>query len=151
MLHYCKKCGRLVQEVYGREKQICDYCNSNLYPVPDEYLGGKSKGFIKQELKQQFIDEYIKSSPEFDQYLFDHWKEDILERRMEEAAFLEHYRAEREGRAKGNRFGIECPYCHATNVRKVSFAGRAVSTGLFGLGSSKIGKQWHCNRCGSDF
>lgn len=28
---------------------------------------------------------------------------------------------------------------------------RVVSTGLFGLGSNKVGKQWHCSQCGSDF
>lgn len=45
----------------------------------------------------------------------------------------------------------KCAYCGSTNVRKISTAGRIVSTGLFGLGSKKIGKQWHCNSCGSDF
>lgn len=46
---------------------------------------------------------------------------------------------------------IKCPYCSATNLTKISAVGRAVSIGLFGLGSKKIGKQWHCNKCGSDF
>lgn len=46
---------------------------------------------------------------------------------------------------------IKCPYCNATDVSKISTAGRVVSVGLFGLGSSKIGKQWHCKKCGSDF
>lgn len=46
---------------------------------------------------------------------------------------------------------IKCPYCQSTNVTKISTAGRVVSVGLFGLGSSKIGKQWHCKKCGSDF
>lgn len=46
---------------------------------------------------------------------------------------------------------IECPYCKSTNVTKISTSGRIVSVGLFGLGSKKIGKQWHCNNCKSDF
>lgn len=46
---------------------------------------------------------------------------------------------------------VKCPYCKSANVRKISTAGRVVSTGLFGLGSKKIGKQWHCGNCGSDF
>ena len=45
----------------------------------------------------------------------------------------------------------ECPYCHKNNTHKISGIGRWVSSGLFGLGSSKVGKQWHCNNCGSDF
>lgn len=44
-----------------------------------------------------------------------------------------------------------CPYCNSVSTRKISTLSRAFSTGLFGLGSSKVGKQWHCNKCGSDF
>lgn len=46
---------------------------------------------------------------------------------------------------------IKCPYCQSTNTSKISMVDRVVSTGLFGLGSKKVGKQWHCNQCGSDF
>lgn len=46
---------------------------------------------------------------------------------------------------------ITCPYCQSTNIKKISKTSRFVSTGLFGLASSKIGKQWHCNSCKSDF
>ena len=46
---------------------------------------------------------------------------------------------------------ITCPYCKSTNTKKLSSLSRALSAGIFGLGSSKIGKQWHCNSCGSDF
>ena len=46
---------------------------------------------------------------------------------------------------------IECPYCHSTNTHKLSIISRGTSTLMFGLASSKIGKQWHCNKCGSDF
>lgn len=46
---------------------------------------------------------------------------------------------------------IQCPYCKSFDSKKISAGSRIVSTGLFGLGSSKIGKQWHCNSCKSDF
>lgn len=46
---------------------------------------------------------------------------------------------------------IICPYCHSSNVTKISNFDRVVSTGLFGLASKKVGKQWHCNNCKSDF
>ncbi len=46
---------------------------------------------------------------------------------------------------------VKCPYCSSTNTSKISMVGRVVSTGLFGLGSKKIGKQHHCNKCNSDF
>lgn len=47
--------------------------------------------------------------------------------------------------------GAKCPYCNSTNTTKITVAKRSVSTYLFGLGSSKVGKQWHCNNCKSDF
>lgn len=46
---------------------------------------------------------------------------------------------------------IKCPYCSSTDISKISVISRIVSTGLFGLGSKKVGKQWHCNQCNSDF
>lgn len=46
---------------------------------------------------------------------------------------------------------VECPYCHSTNVKKIGLLNRAISTELWGLGSKKIGKQFHCNNCGADF
>lgn len=41
---------------------------------------------------------------------------------------------------------VECPYCHSTNTRKLSgFA----KLGTMSWGASP--KEWHCNRCNSDF
>lgn len=149
MLCYCNKCGRIVQ--CDNLNEQCDYCSSILYFVPDEYLGGKSRGFIKKDLEQQFIDQYIKSSPEFDQYLFDHRDEDLFKRRMENKAKMEHGKAVLEGRDKGNQFGVECPYCHATNVKKITATSKVVNTAMFGIFGTKRHKQWHCNSCNSNF
>lgn len=47
---------------------------------------------------------------------------------------------------------IECPYCHSTNTNKISGISKAGSVALFGVFAiGKVSKQWHCNRCGSDF
>lgn len=42
-------------------------------------------------------------------------------------------------------------YYHSRNTSKIETVSRMFSAGFFGLGSKKIGKQWHCNSCGSDF
>ncbi len=150
MLCYCKKCGRIIQ--CDELNEQCDYCLSIVYPIPDEYTIGKSKTAINKDLKQQFIDEYIKSSPEFDQYLFDHRDEDLSKRRMENRAKSEHGKAVLEGKDKGNKFGVECPYCHATNVKKITNTSKAVHTAVFGIFSiGRNSKQWHCDHCNSDF
>lgn len=46
---------------------------------------------------------------------------------------------------------VSCPYCQSRNCSKIGAIGRSISFGLFGFGSSKIGKQWHCKNCNSDF
>lgn len=46
---------------------------------------------------------------------------------------------------------IQCPYCHSTNVSRISTVSRVTSITMVGLASKKIGKQWHCNNCKSDF
>ena len=46
---------------------------------------------------------------------------------------------------------VKCPYCRSTFTKKIGSMNRAVSFGFLGFGSSKIGKQWHCNSCCSDF
>ena len=46
---------------------------------------------------------------------------------------------------------VPCPYCKSTNTEKISTLNRAVSISIVGAASSKLGKQWHCNNCKSDF
>lgn len=46
---------------------------------------------------------------------------------------------------------VTCPYCKSTNTKKISAVSRAGSILGFGLFSKKLGKEWHCNNCGSDF
>ncbi len=152
MLCYCNKCGRVVQRTSKDLEKPCDYCNNVLQIVPKEFTADGLETCLEDDLKQQFIDQYIKSSPEFDQYLFDHRDEDLSKRKMENMAKLAHGRAILEGRDKGNKFGVECPYCHATNVKKISAVSKAGGVALFGIfGLGRAGKQWHCDRCGSDF
>lgn len=47
---------------------------------------------------------------------------------------------------------VECPYCHSTNTKKISGMSKAGSIALLGIfGLGKTIKQWHCNKCKSDF
>lgn len=120
--------------------------------IPKQFLIGERGIAINKKLKDQFINEYIKSSPEFDQYLYDHRDEDLSKRHMGNRAKLEHGKAVLEGRDKGNKFGVECPYCHATNVKKITNTSKAVHTAVFGIFSlSRNSKNYHCNHCNSDF
>lgn len=46
---------------------------------------------------------------------------------------------------------MPCPYCKSTNTEKISTLNRAVSISIVGAASSKLGKQWHCKNCNSNF
>ena len=152
-LNYCKKCGRLLQNSWGENDLICDCCKTKTIPVPKEFLDKELGVFFKDKnTKQQFINEYIKKSPEFDQYLFDHRDEILAKQSAEFNAKLEHGKAILEGRDKGNKFGVECPYCHATNVKRITATSKAVHTAIFGIFSmGRNAKNYHCNNCNSDF
>lgn len=147
MLCYCNKCGRVVQRASKELEKPCDYCNNALQIVPKEFTAGGLETCLEDDLEQQFINEYIKSSPKFDQYLFDHRDEDLAKRRMENRAKLEHGKAILEEKSRSPK----CTYCGSTNIKKIGLLNRAISTELWGLSSKKIGKQFHCNNCGADF
>lgn len=46
---------------------------------------------------------------------------------------------------------VECPYCHSKDTEKIGTISRAVSISVAGAASGKIGKQWHCKHCNSNF
>ncbi len=150
MLHYCKKCGRVVE--INTQDKICDYCKSKVYPVPEKYWLDGLDFLITNEQKKLLREELVKTAPEFDEYLFSHRDHDLAERTAKIDAALEHGKAVLEGRDKGNKFGVECPYCHATNVKKITNTSKVTYTALFGIFSmGRNSKNFHCNRCGAEF
>ena len=152
---YCDKCGM----TYSRlaEFDTCRVCNNKLKIVPNEYfITEKEKKWceLSKEMEQKLREELVLTSPNFDKYYFVHRDEimsNIHKKIDEEAEDLARIRAKNAGTDKGNPYGITCPYCKATNIRKIGVVSRSISAGIFGLGSKKIGKQWHCDHCGSDF
>ena len=146
MLHYCKKCGRVTHESYGRKEQICDCCKNVMYPVPNQYLwDGFDENFKDKESEQLLIEELVKTSPEFDQYLFDHRDEILAKQSAELNAKLAHGKAILEEQSRV----AKCPSCGSSNVSKIGTLNRMVYAGLFGLASSKISKTHKCNHCGT--
>lgn len=145
MLCYCKKCGRIVLFLLDKDEKVCDCCKNIVFPIPEQYLS--SEFSIKEEFEQQFINDYIKSSSEFDQYLFEHRDEILAKQSAEFNAKMEHGETVLEEMSRNPK----CTYCGSTNIRKIGLLSRVISTELWGLGSKKIGKQFHCNHCGADF
>lgn len=73
-----------------------------------------------------------------------------LEEKMSE---LSRQAVEKEFRLKQSGYHgmAECPYCHSRDTREISTTSKVASAAMLGIASNKIGKQWHCNNCKSDF
>lgn len=148
MLYYCIKCGRIIFFMEDKKEKICDCCQTNVCPIPEEYKGISSYKTYQNDLWEK----YVKTSPEFDPYLFKHRDEILANKSVKYEAAIAHGKAILEGKDKGNKFGVECPYCHATNVKKITNTSKAVHTAVFGIFSiGRNSKNFHCNSCGSDF
>lgn len=148
MLDYCDKCGWIWQNSHNQKDTFCEICNNKLKPVPNEYFEDPNfKILLSKKMKQKLLEELVFTSPNFDQYYFDNAINIKGLRDAEFDAKMAHGKAILEEQSKR----VTCSYCGSSNVKKIGLLNRAVSTELWGLGSKKIGKQWHCNNCGSDF
>ncbi len=102
--------------------------------------------------EQRLFDEIISKSPEFDINLWNNRDTILKQRERQQEQDINHGKAILEGRDKGNKFGVECPYCHATNVKKITNTSKAMHTAIFGIFSmGRNSKNFHCNNCNSDF
>ena len=131
----CRKCGYFKGNAY--EDPTCPICGEKLL---DAGLDFKTFGHMSKEEENAYREEFLKGIE-----LDPHWvkKREEGQRKLEENIIRE--------REEFNRTHAECPYCHKRNTKKISTGSRLLSVGFFGLGSKKVGKQWHCNNCGSDF
>ena len=161
MLVYCKKCGRTIMNNRGKEI-LCDICDSPMYRVPLKYLDVDENGELFDDLfgddmEDKFIEECVKTAPEFDQELFDKRPYIQKKRSQEYNRMLNAHEAIRAGAdpklafKNGGQNLPKCPACGSLNVKKIGSVERAASVGLFGLFSKKIGKTFECKNCGMMF
>lgn len=146
MYKFCNKCGNItLGNKYLEER--CSVCGKVIIPVPINYIQ-ENDIFTDKELEDKkiiIIEELVKTSPEFDQYLFDHRDEILAKQSAEFNAKMEHGKAVLEEQARIPK----CPSCGSSNISKIGVMGRAVSFSLVGFASSKIGKTHKCNNCGT--
>lgn len=148
MYKFCNKCGNITLGNKHIEEK-CWVCGSILVSVPTKYIQ-ENEILTDKELDNKtvvLIEELIKPSSEFDQYLFDHREEILSKKNTAFDMTMTHGKAIIEEKSKSPK----CTYCGSTNIKKIGLLNRAISTELWGLGSKKIGKQFHCNNCGADF
>lgn len=125
-MHICPKCA------WFKFRRVCDFCNEKMIPTETEFnevmeMSDKQE----EEIIEHYIQTLIKDtySPEAREY----------REKNEKSAFADY--------VPNNQ--LKCPHCGSTNISKIGVVNRAVSVGLLGLASDKIGKTHKCNKCGS--
>ena len=168
---YCPKCGNITTK-WIDAKCFCGHKMFDINPkwnITDEKqeeiykakdYGEKTREEVVAEWKEYcrpFIEEFVMHHPDFDMWSYEHqdeiyqeWKRKSDERFNREREAYQNQKIA-EIQEKLNNPTITCPYCKSSNTKKISTMIRMFCGGLFGFGSKKIGKQWHCNSCGSDF
>ncbi|SFU56971.1 hypothetical protein [Butyrivibrio sp. INlla21] len=53
-----------------------------------------------------------------------------------------------EEKAQKQQYIPKCPTCGSPDIKKITGGKRWITTGIFGLGSSNLGKTMECNNCG---
>lgn len=122
----CPKCARF------KVHRICPFCN------------------IQQVVTETTLEEVMEMSEKQEEDLINYYIETLIKDTYDPKA--REYREENERPVFADyvcETGIQCPTCSSTNVSKIGVVNRAVSTSLFGLASSKIGKTHKCNNCGT--
>lgn len=149
MLMYCKRCGRIIQD-----SDKCDICKSTTYKVPEKYWSNGHDFLLNTKLEDQFYEECVKSSPEFNQRLFDNRDSIKRQKDAEYRQTMAIGNAILEGAdpkiafQTGGQNLPKCPTCGSLKVRKISTGERVASVGFFGLFSKKINKSFKCDNCG---
>ena len=148
ILCYCEKCGQTNAisdtELDNIKEEKCVNCDTIGYykVVPKEYLTDGGLG-IKTKLNDRFIENIVKSSPNYDQVCWDR-REAFKEIQKHNNELLENDKVKQANVPK-------CPTCQSTNLKKITVTSKAMNTALFGLFGTKRHKTFHCNNCGYEW
>lgn len=125
------------------ETNCCPHCNSQLEISDITYENYKSMPKVKKckNCKRKYPKIFIKC-PKCNQQLIKLSTENKqLDKQVNEIKKeIQKYQEKQSNIPK-------CPTCGSTNVKHISTLNRAVSIGVFGLFSSKIGKNYECLHC----
>lgn len=151
----CPKCGFCNGWDDGKDSSIylrCKYCNTTMVQT-DETDEEVTNNFIKYSAKENYLKTLAMkfSKDKFSEDEFQKREKIAKDRRDNKNSFNKYLLYQSPQQTQSSTSQVTCPYCKSTNCKKISSGSRWLSTGLFGLSSKKIGKQWHCNSCGSDF
>lgn len=147
----CPKCahGQTMQKFCVDPYVKCKYCGEIVVETEEDIKEMRQLYILKGKEKQynERCIELAKQYGKFSQEAFDDAERQIVERHSSSNNSTSHQPSQQQLSSSQ----VTCPYCKSTNTKKISAASRAGSILGFGLFSKKLGKEWHCNNCNSDF
>ena len=113
-------------------KQNCHFCG--ILMIETDVL--LKDAFMNEKIEKPMKEKYAYNNPLYD-------KE--LDKQIKERVHMENKNTLPMNLQSPNV--PKCPTCGSTDIKRISTANRAVSIGLFGLLSGKIGKNYECRDC----
>lgn len=136
----CYNCGC---RIWSKET-VCPVCSAPLTRL--NIIEERKLNSMNQDQVVQWVEEKIghRIPEELNALREEYWQNQRLAYRAEQGARV-------AALVSGGGNKVTCFYCHSTNVSKIGVMNRVGSAEVWGLGSDKIGKQFHCNNCGANF
>lgn len=145
-MKYCSKCGR---ELFDRDIE-CDKCKSVNFisekeckEIIDKINNANmisKKKLLKDPIYKMVYDSIINKPKDYFNVCIANSNNDSNE---------EYFDRIKKHTINNKQENIpKCPTCGSTNIQKISTTRRLVTTSLFGLASSDIGKTMLCKNCG---
>lgn len=122
-------------EIKDNNDHICPYCKNKLVDIlitDDEF---------------NIIQDVSDSDRQFLEAMIELKKNDSIEYQLKMNQFKTQIKQQKNTKIEEKSIP-KCPTCGSTNIQKISGTKRWLSTGLFGLASSDIGKNMCCKKCG---
>lgn len=143
VLKYCKRC---------REENIAPWYGFYPFMTEDAIC---SKHNIQMDTIKINEEDYFtilgtSHDPSFLEAMIKLKEDDIIEYNLKMSQFKAQLNTQQSNQhTQDNQ--IHCPYCHSTNVKKITNTAKVVNIAMFGLLGNKRKHEWRCNNCKSDF
>ena len=142
MVMWCDICGAKLEN--GETLSECPEC---LCPFENVDKNSPRKEF-KSPIPDGNLVKAISTDENFMKAMTELYENDPIEYQLKMSQFKANLKQQERSKPKEEDNRPKCPNCHSTNIQKISGTKRWVSTGLFGLASSDIGKSMVCKQCG---
>lgn len=127
----CPQCSNL-RGCQPHTSQNCHFCNTPM--IETDVLC--KEAFRNEEVEKNLKEKYAYNNPLYDPELAEK-----IDKEVNENVRSIHPTSMQSPNVP------KCPTCGSTNIKRISTANRAVSIGLFGLLSGKIGKNYEWRNC----